>query len=716
MKNSLLIRLLIVSTIILIAVSASAQDISYINSINWSFTSDIKVRDNIAYCLMGSGLQIMDITDIENPEEMSRLFIANNQSSIKLEDNYAIIYGSGVGNGIIHFVDITDPLVPVLLTSFPINAAVRNIFIEGDKLYLTAGRDGFYIIDISDAANPEILCAYDTGGITSSIAVVDTFAFVAGYYLSGDSKPFSTYSVNNPQSPHLLGYIEHDIGSNSQLIIDGDYAYLANGSGGLVIIDISRPQNPEIVTRLENETYPLRMAKEDDYLFLSHHYDLLQVYDVSTPADPQQVSSFEYQYDIRNFDIEGDNLYNSGYYDGISVLDISDPGDIEFLTEYDIPDATLAAFLIEDYLYIGEKNLGFRIHTLDEPSAPEQTGIYDLPLHGLTHFLTDQNLYLMYQDQLYIIDISDPSSPGTCDTINLDRSYLNICVKEPYIYLMELQQGIFVYERIGRDSLEFIRSFTNEDYTFHALIDGNLGYFSQSFMLHIYDITDPADSTVLGSMTPYYGAGQLYLNEGYIYTQCMDGSLSSEFTIIDVNDSENPMEVNRIEAPSDVTDIEFKDQYAYMGIYGEGIYIYDISDPAEPQYVCHHDTPGYVRGLALYGDYIYVADLTSLVILKLTPTGIEEIASIPNVFMLSENYPNPFNAKTIISYDLPANSEVKVDIYDMLGRKVQTMLEGFQLAGKHSVTWNADNFASGMYFYKLTAGKSELTNKMLLVK
>jgi hypothetical protein len=98
-------------------------------------------------------------------------------------------------------------------------------------------------------------------------------------------------------------------------------------------------------------------------------------------------------------------------------------------------------------------------------------------------------------------------------------------------------------------------------------------------------------------------------------------------------------------------------------------------------------------------------------------TGIfDNIPSLPERIMLLQNYPNPFNASTTISYSLPTPTDVTLDVYDILGRKVQTIDHGIQPAGSHSLIWDADGFSSGVYFYKVTAGDFEESNQMTLIK
>jgi hypothetical protein len=95
---------------------------------------------------------------------------------------------------------------------------------------------------------------------------------------------------------------------------------------------------------------------------------------------------------------------------------------------------------------------------------------------------------------------------------------------------------------------------------------------------------------------------------------------------------------------------------------------------------------------------------------------IEVDAGAPKQFALEQNYPNPFNPSTTIRYQLPVASEVKLEVYDVLGKKIATLVNERQSAGAYQVVWNASGLSSGTYFYRLQAGTFVETKKMIMVK
>lgn len=125
---------------------------------------------------------------------------------------------------------------------------------------------------------------------------------------------------------------------------------------------------------------------------------------------------------------------------------------------------------------------------------------------------------------------------------------------------------------------------------------------------------------------------------------------------------------------------------------------------------------GFVDDVALYNYALSQAEIDSLWD-GFRATSNEEPGNIvPALFALEQNYPNPFNPSTNISYSLPSASEVKIEIFNMLGQNIATLVNEHQIAGNHTIQFDASSLSSGIYLYRLTAGSFVQTKKLTLIK
>ncbi|HPN39053.1 MAG TPA: T9SS type A sorting domain-containing protein, partial [Melioribacteraceae bacterium] len=100
----------------------------------------------------------------------------------------------------------------------------------------------------------------------------------------------------------------------------------------------------------------------------------------------------------------------------------------------------------------------------------------------------------------------------------------------------------------------------------------------------------------------------------------------------------------------------------------------------------------------------------------LVASSLSEVNVNPTTFNLSQNYPNPFNPSTTINFSIPKSTNVKITIFNAIGKEIAVLVNGNFESGEHNVVWNADNVSSGMYFYKMEAGNFTSTKKMMLIR
>jgi len=138
----------------------------------------------------------------------------------------------------------------------------------------------------------------------------------------------------------------------------------------------------------------------------------------------------------------------------------------------------------------------------------------------------------------------------------------------------------------------------------------------------------------------------------------------------------------------------------------DGLYV-DDTHHAGMWYDADYDLALEVMGLFFLGGDVISGVITSAV-------GVEEAA--PAAFSVAQNAPNPFNPTTTISFNLVDAGNVSIEVYNVAGQKVDTIVDGFMDAGSHSVVWDASGFSAGVYFYTVKSGEFSRTMKMTLLK
>ena len=201
------------------------------------------------------------------------------------------------------------------------------------------------------------------------------------------------------------------------------------------------------------------------------------------------------------------------------------------------------------------------------------------------------------------------------------------------------------------------------------------------------------------------------------YAYVADGGYG--LRIINISNPLSPQQVGFYDSPGYAYGAAVSGNYAYVADWFRGLRIINISNPAALLEVGFYDTPGSAYGVAVSGNYAYVADYNyfgtydcSQAISFVEPVSGE----IPNAFHLAQNYPNPFNAATTIEYALPKTSRVKLELFNVSGRQVATLVNFNQNPGVYRVKQNAAELSSGDYFYRLSAGDFTSTRTLTVVK
>ncbi len=147
-------------------------------------------------------------------------------------------------------------------------------------------------------------------------------------------------------------------------------------------------------------------------------------------------------------------------------------------------------------------------------------------------------------------------------------------------------------------------------------------------------------------------------------------------------------------------------------------FVDSVGVKARNAYVTFLQVQRYLQANTTFNACMYYDDNTFPIIwatISGGSVGVNNVTS-PKLAILSQNMPNPFSDATTISYELTESANVSLNVFDITGKKVQSIEEGKKQAGSHAMIFSAGNLQAGVYFYTLTAGETRLTKRMTIVK
>jgi hypothetical protein len=294
-------------------------------------------------------------------------------------------------------------------------------------------------------------------------------------FLLLDPNPTFTGSYNTPG------------GTARDVVVSGNYAYVANDHYGLQIIDITDPTNPTFKGSYDAPNQAYDVAVSGNYVYLAS-FDL-QIIDISDPSNPIFISSYGTPYiKVAGVAISGDYAYIvGGTSTGLQIIDITDPANPTFKGTCDEPYLSKKVLIFENYAYIAEPS-GLLIIDVTDPSNPTFKGSYDtswaleVALSGNYAYVADA------EGGLKIIDVSNPSNPtleASYDMVNEARgiavsgNYAYVATSHRYPYSSDKYSDLQIIDINDPSNPKFKASYNISGATSGIAVSGNYAYVTE---------------------------------------------------------------------------------------------------------------------------------------------------------------------------------------------------------------------------------------------
>ena len=656
------------------------------------YVYDIKLSGSLAFVVIGKGLLILNLSDPVNPDRVSEVNIKGGPLSVAIEGDFAYV---SCFAGRLYVFDISDARSPRLRGGIPVGGQLPTALAAKDG-YVYVGNPEYPDLALIDATDPDSLKRrfLHIGGWGLSAFISDTLLFVGTRSFSG-SHELKIFSVSTPASPKFLSQVA--IGAEIAAITANDSAaFVAALDSGIYAVDISDPLRPQLKgrfsQRLSANIGGTGIAVSEDNVFTAYFTGLLAV-NISNLDSLEETSFFPTGGSAQKIDLSGHYAYVASGYSGLWILDISDVTNPVGVANINTGGFTADVEVADSIVYLvnwptqrKEASRGLWIIDVSDPYEPKilshHIGIVRFSQSRAPNALAKfGNLIFMTQmpsadndTTLEIIDVSDPQQPREVGIFRDDSSILNIAVEEGFAYLATNDQGLKIID--WREPSSPVQITTILGSALGVALSNEFAYVDRADTFFVVNVSNPYSPFVMGKFGRNYGS----------------------FLSIDLAVSAN---------------------YVY---WAEGFLgAIDVSEPSRPKERALFRGGDWARGVAARNDTILFADrIIGVWLLKnelVTSVNMNKKTTLqPKKLELFQNYPNPFNPTTTIRYQLPKAAHIIVGIYDLQGRLVETLVDGEKAAGRYSVTWHAKNQPSGVYFYRIQAGKFTATKKLLLVK
>ncbi len=706
-------------------VSVSTDSVlSRVGQWGWGPCLGVASEGDLTFIGNGQLLQVLETSDGGSPRLVGQLLTKGTVFGVVVSGNYAYTISP------FQVIDISNPVSPKLVSTYILPTAYppTTFIVKGNYAYIGDFNGDIYIIDISNPDSPHSVGAMQASGeSTAGIAVSGTHLFA----VTGDGMHLDDFDISNAESPRLVDRIPFT-GIGMSLEVAGHYLYMGitTTEPNFQIFDISNASNPRFAGGMEVSNYPADISVSGRYAYVCLDTAGFEVLDVSNPSSIKPLATIHGPNESANksealpgpqdasiasglayvstgtglwvidlselqslkplyfystgwsvnqiaLDSSGDVVVSSDF--GINLVDISSPSEPVTIGQYASSEVIGDVVLSSDIAYL-LCSRDLILLDLSKPAGPVELsslqidstgGVRNLVAFGTMAVDGDRLYIATARDELLKVDVSNPLRPIIIGKCRLTGNPIDLSVDGGYLYVTEANTGIEIFSTGASAPLQPAASFLVRNIRGTYLHQNRMYVAADSFC--VYDISNLLNPHLMGSTV---------LPGGDITTVSL--SLTGDFVYVSYGTSFLVTNVSNPYSPAAVFDttgsftwfVEADSNFILLGAGEDGFYIInnDLISPYSPPVVT------------------------------------------PILFELSQNYPNPFNPSTTIDYQLPVGGFAVLRVYDILGRRLETLVNDYVSSGAHSVKFNGEDLSSGVYFYRLQVNGCSAIKKMLLLR
>ncbi len=274
-----------------------------------------------------------------------------------------------------------------------------------------------------------------------NVAVNGNYAYIADY-----TNGLQVVDISNPATPTIVGYASSP-GQEQAVTMDRSYAYVADGYSGMRIVDVSNPTAPAEVGHVDTLGYTWDVTVQGNYAYLADWSQGLDVVNISTATNPAIVGNYVTPGLAYGVAVQGNYAYVADGSAGLRIIDISNPASPMEVSSYNTTGFVLSVAVSGNYAYVADDSSGLRIVDISTPTHPVEVGVSGTPGSATDVSVNGNFAYLA--DGLAgmrVFDVTDPTTPFDLGTVNTGGNAVGINAQGPYIYVADGTGGLEIIQ------------------------------------------------------------------------------------------------------------------------------------------------------------------------------------------------------------------------------------------------------------------------------
>ena len=409
--------------------------------------TDVAVTNGLAYVATGNSVQIIDVSNPSTPVLRGSMSVGYPNSIVKVKVQNSTLYAAASAGGLLA-IDVSNASSPTLMATLTppgvSGASTMGVAVSGTQAYLANYVAGLAIVNISVGTAPSqttMLMDWFTG---YKVATKPGLAVVTGvHYSNGGLQNIEGLRVLNVQSgsaPTLVGYLEDPTLVFNGVAVTGTYAYVACGTAGLKVVDISRPTSPGIVGSFATPGYAWAVTVVGPYAFVADGAQGISVVNISNPTSPVGVGWIDTPGAAEDIAVVNGLAYVA---DGnsLQIIDVSNPSSpvVRGSQTFAAGISAVEVKVQNNIAYVAGAGAGLITVDVSNPSSPIQLAI--VPPSGSTSARTlgvvvnGSLAYVAnYVGGLGVVDVSNPAVPVLRSMIITTGDLRDVAVQPNWLY------------------------------------------------------------------------------------------------------------------------------------------------------------------------------------------------------------------------------------------------------------------------------------------